>query len=147
MSMNGWRPTNEPWFLRQALPSPQHLRLPGFCSALPPTSDLQPVAENSAPPALVAESGKREEPILTKRAKLKKRVDGGAPITVENIPKLGKHALCEYLRAMGVKVGRDMAKDRPRMCEAAQSFLRERGVMSWSIEDQMSESSSKRHKP
>ena len=61
----------------------------------------------------------------------KEKVNQGRALKDEEIDTLGSKALSEYLRAMGVKVARDVQKDKDKLRETAHAALKDRGVHEW----------------
>ena len=93
-------------------------------------TQLEPDAESPAAP-------------LSGRS-VKRRVEGGERLDIDAVPRMGQNVLCEFLRAMGVAVGRDLQQDIPKLKERVVSELRKREVTQWSIDDQCRESHGKR---
>ena len=93
-------------------------------------TQLEPDAESPAAP-------------LSGRS-VKRRVEGGERLDIDAVPRMGQNVLCEFLRAMGVAVGRDLQQDITKLKERVVSELRKREVTQWSIDDQCRESHGKR---
>ena len=106
-------------------------------SAIPmlPALPAPPIGAQEAPP--VDGDGAEGEATAAKPKGLKGRalweahLAKGRPLTRDDVPRLGIHALSVYLRAMGETVSRTMLADVELLRKTALEALAARGVTEW----------------
>jgi len=68
---------------------------------LPLAAADAPAAAEESPPLAVAAEKSAPEKGVSARERAKWRVDNGARLHLDDIPTMGQHMLCEFLRAHG----------------------------------------------